>query len=369
MVPLPNRVLIIEDDPVMREVLCRALMLAKYEARAVGDANEAISHAREFRPTVVVCDVHLPGRLGTEVLTQFREDESLEMTQFILITGDREGTSLRTGMNLGADDYLHKPFAIDEFIRSVRTRFRRAEFARKADARAIAKLKDTITKQLPHELLTPLSGILGLSEVLQEDFQNNSATDNQEMLRDIHRSAERLHHTLKNYFRILEVLDEGDETEREEGTVLVQESATILSETARRVAQKFGRLQDLQVFSANVALPLSRTNFTSIIGELVDNAFKYSHPGTRVDVELRRHDDFLHLRVSDHGRGMTPEQIGHIGAFRQFDRTKYEQQGLGLGLTLTQHVIERTGGAFTLESAPGSGTLVRVSWPLLATTP
>ncbi|HRE84251.1 MAG TPA: response regulator, partial [Opitutaceae bacterium] len=71
MVPLSNRVLIIEDDPVMREVLTRALVLSKYEARAVGDANEAIAQAREFQPTVVVCDVHLPGRLGTEVLTQF----------------------------------------------------------------------------------------------------------------------------------------------------------------------------------------------------------------------------------------------------------------------------------------------------------
>ncbi|HRE84252.1 MAG TPA: hybrid sensor histidine kinase/response regulator, partial [Opitutaceae bacterium] len=270
----------------------------------------------------------------------------------------------RTGMNLGADDYLQKPFAIEEFIRSVKTRFRRAEFARKADARAIAKLKGTVTKQLPHELLTPLSGILGLSEVLLEDFQSNAPADNHEMLRDIHRSAERLHHTLKNYFRILEVLDEGDEAEREEGTVVAQESSIVLAETARHIAQKFGRLQDLQVFAGNLALPLSRTNFASILGELVDNAFKYSHPGTPVEVELRRQDEHLNLRVTDRGRGMSPEQIGQIGAFRQFDRTKYEQQGLGLGLTLTQHVIERTGGTFVLESAPGAGTEVRVTWPL-----
>ncbi|HRE04678.1 MAG TPA: ATP-binding protein, partial [Opitutaceae bacterium] len=58
-----------------------------------------------------------------------------------------------------------------------------------------------------------------------------------------------------------------------------------------------------------------------------------------------------------------------VGAFRQFDRTKYEQQGLGLGLTLAQHVIERNGGSFQLESTPGKGTVATATWARLEPAP
>jgi len=201
------RVLVIDDDELLRAALTRALELAKFEVRSAANGLEGVASAREFRPAVIVCDVNMPFRDGPAVLAALREEEGLEATQFILMTGDSEGTSQRRGMNLGADDYLAKPFSMEEFMRCVRARIRRVDLYRKADDHALDALRDTISKRLPHELLTPLTGILGLAEVLLEEIGQTTPAEAREMIADIRMSAERLHHTLKNYFGILDVLD------------------------------------------------------------------------------------------------------------------------------------------------------------------
>lgn len=80
-------------------------------------------------------------------------------------------------------------------------------------------------------------------------------------------------------------------------------------------------------------------------------------------IRLGADHESVRLEIRDRGRGMTAEQVSQIGAFRQFDRNKYEQQGLGLGLTLTQRLVERDGGRVSIESSPEGGTLAVVTWP------
>jgi len=357
-------VLVIEDDPAMRASLEQALTLSRYEVRTAKDGDEGIAAALDFKPTVIVCDVHLPHRDGPSILAALRQDESMEMTQFILMTGDREGTTQRLGMNLGADDYLQKPFSIDEFLRCVKARFRRAELAQKADSRALEKLRDTISKRLPHELMTPLTGILGLSEVLMEESDATMAPEHRELVQDIHYSAERLHHTLKNYFSILEVLEQNSSVGPEASRPAPAELASAARQAAIRTSGRSGRGNDLIPRCEEIDLPVSLGNLAAIVTEFVDNACKYSQKGTSIEIRMGQTATHAEVSVVDRGRGMTPEQISQLGAFRQFDRTKYEQQGLGLGLTLTQHLIARNGGTFEIRSRLGEGTTVMARWPV-----
>ncbi len=97
-----------------------------------------------------------------------------------------------------------------------------------------------------------------------------------------------------------------------------------------------------------------------IVEELVDNAFKFSRQGSSVSVELASD---RRLVVTDQGRGMTPDEVERIGAFQQFDRKKYEQQGLGLGLILVQKMCALNRATFALESNPGRGTRAEVAFP------
>jgi K+-sensing histidine kinase KdpD len=101
----------------------------------------------------------------------------------------------------------------------------------------------------------------------------------------------------------------------------------------------------------------------ALVGELVDNAFKFSDAGTPVRVcgSMSAHEYVF--SVSDQGRGISASQIQDISAYRQFDRDRYEQQGLGLGLALCQRICDVTGGRMEYESAPDAGTTVRVTMP------
>ncbi len=96
---------------------------------------------------------------------------------------------------------------------------------------------------------------------------------------------------------------------------------------------------------------------------MVDNAFKFSAPGQKVIVECREEEGFFTLVVEDQGRGMLAEDMKKIGAFMQFERTMYEQQGFGLGLVISKQIAELFNGSLKIASESGQGTRITVQIP------
>jgi signal transduction histidine kinase len=103
------------------------------------------------------------------------------------------------------------------------------------------------------------------------------------------------------------------------------------------------------------------SDLSHIVEELVDNALKFSRPGS--PIEIRFESDGI-LLVTDSGRGMSSGEIEHIGAFRQFDRKKSEQQGLGVGLVLVQRLVDRNAATFSITSRPDQGIQDKVRFQL-----
>ncbi len=357
------RILVIDDNARLRSSLASALDSVGYNVRTGSNGREGVTIARDFKPAVVICDMHMPHTNGSEVLKTLRQEENFALSQFILMTGDLDGTPQRVGMNFGADDYLAKPFTVDEFLNCVSARLQRSQLYKKAEDRALTHFRETITLNLPHEVFTPLTSILGFTEVLSEEISRISPAEAGKMITEIHFSAERLYRTLKNYLRILEVLNDKNSRVQSGAPIRFPAVPGVVLQAAQSTAAQHGRQETLKLVCPEVDVPVPTTDLTTIVTELVDNACKYSASGTPVEVRLRSTPESIILVVSDHGRGMTPDEIAHIGAFQQFDRNKYEQQGLGLGLTLTQHLIEKHGGKLHLKSTPEVGTIVTATWP------
>jgi len=98
------------------------------------------------------------------------------------------------------------------------------------------------------------------------------------------------------------------------------------------------------------------------LDELLDNAFKFYYLNNPVQVVTKLHgDDFLTLYVVDRGRGMTSDQVNRLGAYMQFERNLYEQQGCGLGLIIAKRLAEIHGGGLTIESIPNQQTILCVT--------
>lgn len=140
----------------------------------------------------------------------------------------------------------------------------------------------------------------------------------------------------------------------------------LIAYVARQRAQEFDREADLSLeVQVDVPVQIDEGYLILMLEELLDNAFKFSDPGTVVQVKCESVEDaFLNLTIVDHGRGMTAEQISQVGAYVQFERRRYEQQGQGLGLAIVRRIVELHGGKLAIESVPGQGTTVRVTLPI-----
>jgi signal transduction histidine kinase len=125
----------------------------------------------------------------------------------------------------------------------------------------------------------------------------------------------------------------------------------------------YDRLKDLELDLVDLEILIAADDLIKIVDELIDNAFKYSVKGSKVKLSSHMNDHVWIFNIQDHGRGISKQQISSIGAFIQFDRQFYEQQGMGLGLSIAQTLIEFYGGELKIDSQENVGTNLQISIP------
>lgn len=130
-----KRILIIDDDARLRQHFAEILRLDGHGVIEARDGREGVDLARREAPDLVLCDITMPGMNGHRVLENLRAEPRTAALPFIFLTGWNEQEDVRTGMNLGADDYLTKPVTPDDLLAAVRARLRRAEIAAAAAAK------------------------------------------------------------------------------------------------------------------------------------------------------------------------------------------------------------------------------------------
>ncbi|MCI0536139.1 MAG: response regulator transcription factor [Verrucomicrobiales bacterium] len=118
-------ILIIEDQPDMRENIATILEMENYAVLTAHDGAQGIEAAREEKPDLILCDVMMPKLDGHGVLQKLREDRTIAGTPFVFLTAKGEKRDLRMGMNLGADDYLTKPVTATDLLAAVSARLER----------------------------------------------------------------------------------------------------------------------------------------------------------------------------------------------------------------------------------------------------
>ena len=136
-----------------------------------------------------------------------------------------------------------------------------------------------------------------------------------------------------------------------------------IEEIAEKEAKEYDRSDDLALSLGGVEAAISTQSAKRIVEELIDNAFKFSSRGQRVEVSTHEHEGLWELTVKDQGVGMEPKDVTQIGAYKQFERKHREQQGSGLGLAIAKKMSELYGGALSVQSELTKGTTVTVRLP------
>lgn len=316
---------------------------------------------------MIVCDIMMPELNGYGVLEALRKEPSTATIPFIFLTAKTDRIDMRQGMVLGADDYLTKPFLVRELLDSIQSRLhKRAEFQRQAELK-LEELRENITTALPHELRTPLNTIIGFSEMLVLEGQHLKPDQIVDWAQHINLAGMRLFNLIENYllFTRIESIASNPNKIAQLREARLSNAGAEIEFQAMNYAQKESRVDDLvlEVKDAGM-LCISDKDFAKIIVLLLDNAFKFSHAGSVVTIQATPVEQFYEVRVIDKGRGMTAEQINAIGAYMQFERDFYEQQGAGLGLAIVKRLVELYAGRIEIVSEVEVGTTVKFTIPL-----
>lgn len=343
-----NRLLIIDDEDSLRESIAEFLEFEGYKCLQASDGTEGIELARAEMPDLIICDIKMPDMSGHEVLKELRRDSRTSSIPFIFLTALFDKSEVRKGMNLGADDYLTKPFQNEDLLSAIRIRLNKSlEFKGQFN-----ELRKSIAHKLPHELRTPMVSIIGYAQLLMDRYKVENDPAGLEYSKAIYEAGIRLNKMIQNFlvFTKLKLASSNPDFKTDffaEPTLL---SASIIKSTADNIAARYNRINDLTFNGADAIVRISLNEFNIILEELIDNAFKFSSNGNVVEVESSKVNNIYQIRIKNSGRGMSEDQIKNVDAYMQFDRDHYEQQGMGLGLTISKNLVEVYNGKFTINS-------------------
>ena len=232
------------------------------------------------------------------------------------------------------------------------------------ELRRLETLRRDFVANVSHELKTPLTAIRGLVETLEDDREMSEPTRTR-FLAKIRKQTESLSAQVADLLSLsrLEASLQQPDDERFDLREAAQEAAQLLEGSAQA---KGVRLLTL-IGEEPISIRGDRSALAQAIGNLLDNAIKYTHAGGQVSLDVRSDDREARVTVEDTGIGIEPRHHERIfERFYRVDRARSrELGGTGLGLAIVKHAVQRHGGRITLHSQPGRGTRFSIQLPVI----
>lgn len=356
MTPLHQvSILVIEDDEFVRQTLIDMLQLNGFSVVAADNGTDGLALARRKPPTLIITDVNMPGMTGFELLEIFRDDEVLRLIPVIVISAKVDRAATRRGMELGAADFITKPFTEAELLHSIVTRLEKKELLDELDAFA---------HTVAHDLKNPLTTMNGRLEILGMLLETADKATLRHQLEEVTKSSARL-------VSIIEELLVLSGVRRQAVQCVPLDMAAIVTESLDRLG---GILKAQQ---ASVALPPAwpvAVGYAPWVIHIwvnyISNAAKYGGTPPRITLGAARGATgaFVRFWVQDEGPGL--DEAGRRKMFIPFTRiSSVHATGHGLGLSIVRRIVEKLGGNVGVESAPGAGACFWFELPAAPRTP
>lgn len=377
--PKPSRILAVDDSPDNLFLLETILDGPDFELVCVDRGQEALKQAVENPPDLILLDVMMPGLDGYEVTRRIRQNPSLPYIPILLITA-HDQSSLVEGLDAGADDFVRKPFNIDELLARVRAMLR---LKRSMDAQTLMlRQRDDFVARLTHDLRTPLVAANRMLQFCRDEAFGTVADDAKQAIASTIRNNE---HLLSMVNTLLEVYRHEAGHKKLTYTLcdLKAITASVVSELQALADEKELNLtfdvrhQDPDQEAVAFTLEGDQLELRRLVTNLVGNAIKFTDEGY-IKVRLQRCQDipdaiakqlsqpeeaegWLVLEVEDSGVGISEEDQAEI--FQWFRQGKHRRSGNGLGLHLTQRIADLHGGMVQVSSQLHQGSVFTVYLP------
>lgn len=364
-----KRILVVEDHESLLAAIQDILEAEGYTVFTASDGLEALQLMKETRPDLVVADIMMPRMDGHDLYRAIRARPEWVRIPFIFLTAKAERADILKGKDLGAEDYLTKPFDPQELVVAVRARLKRAQAIWRATEIEFDQLKQQIITVLGHELRTPLTYVMGYTDLALEDPASLSSDEFETLLLGVKQGADRLAQLVEDFLLLIR-LDSGQAAE--EFHLMVQ-VYTDWGEIVEGVIHEYSEKAAAKTVLLEIEMPpdlsplqLCEPFFADALGRLVDNGIKFSRgPVKLVTVSAQVVNEWVEIAVRDKGVGIPADEMPHLfERFRQIGREEMEQQGRGLGLAITRELAHLHGGEVLVESEFGAGSTFTMRLPV-----
>ncbi len=352
-------ILVIDDEPYIRLGLAVSIKRHGYQVIEAVDGKDGLQKARDFHPDLIVSDVMMPPPDGFELKRLLSTDSQLASIPFMFLTA-RSGTHDRiAGIRDGADDYISKPFVMEELLarvdallRRVRTEQERGREQMMETARLdMEKLRNEILQNFHHELRTPLMNIITPLELAVNNKFSEPEMQSS-FIRMALSNADRLSSLVSDII-ILSNMELGNLNSVRQSIDLKDHILSPIQKCLDRYKDKNLTFNYQVVNNGDVKAP--RRELTQSILHLLDNAFKFSPQDGKVDLVIHSGPNGgMMVKVSDEGEGIPFDQREKV--FEKFYQVSQgdsrEHDGLGVGLTIARTIFRNMGGDVSILDSP-----------------
>lgn len=358
-------ILIIEDEAAFREAIAFALEGEGYKVLQAENGAEGIELARAQIPDLIVSDVMMDSVDGYEAVLTLRQDPRTMGIPIILMTGKANKEGLVHAIELGADDYLSKPFTVAELMEAINIRFKKQEEARQKHLKQSTDPRSYLTLGIPGDLRTPIAGILGFSKAISREYIELRQSEILELGRAIQKAARNVQRLMENFSILAQIEIVAGDPEKVKGlrSFKTTETKELLEPLALDLAHQYDRDGDLVTMISDFTTGCSHEYLSKMAYELMDNAMKFSSKGQKIQISALPSDGKFSLVVTDFGRGMTPQQISDVQSFATLHSRLHDERYFGWGLVVTKRLAELHGGSLTLASAGAAGMMAKIILP------
>ncbi|MEQ8168108.1 MAG: hybrid sensor histidine kinase/response regulator [Candidatus Eremiobacterota bacterium] len=378
-------ILIVDDNSVSIRMLVHVLKKKEYDLAISRNGSQALNMLEDIHPDLILLDIMMPDLDGFKVCRTLKDNSRTKEIPIIFLTAKEETEDLVQAFEIGAVDYVTKPFNGLELLARVQTHLD-LKFARDTQKELLIKLEENLNEikeknekleelnkikneflgMAAHDLRNPLGVIQVTSEyLLISDLNDNMSEEQIDLLREINTSSEYMRDMLNELLDITAI--ESGQLKLE---IKVEDYINFLKHIIKLNKPLADRKEISLELDVNDTIPpmsFDRNKITQVLNNLITNAIKFSWPDTEISVKVRKEQDYIITGIIDQGQGIPSDEINNM--FKPFQKTSVKatagERSTGLGLAITKKIVEGHGGKISVESEVGKGTKFYFTLPVL----